>query len=234
MSSIPPLSLFENQFMAQQPGRFTDGMSQVPFKFELPMKGLFESYHGVYISVSYFINCSCERGMMQKGLARSVEFVVECPEATKDEVEPEPFAITPESLENVEESSISVIPTFNITGRLFHKLCPVNLPFTGEITIQVSAAQIKSIELQLVRVESVMDSGNTAREATEIQNIQIGDGDMCRNLVIPLYMIFPRLFTCPTMITDSFKVEFEVNLIIVFVDGYMVTENFPIELYREK
>lgn len=74
--------------------------------------------------------------------------------------------------------------------------------------------------------------GKTVREATEIQNIQIGDGDVCRNLVMPLYMIFPRLFTCPTMLTDSFQVEFEVNLIVVFGDGYMVTENFPIELYR--
>ena len=50
--------------------------------------------------------------------------------------------------------------------------------------------------------------------------------------MIPLYMIFPRLFTCPTMLTELFKVEFEVNLIVVFADGYMVTENFPIVLYR--
>jgi hypothetical protein len=35
------------------------------------------------------------------------------------------------------------------------------------------------------------------------------------------------------MITEQFKVEFEVNLIVVFGDGYMVTEGFPIELYRE-
>ena len=34
------------------------------------------------------------------------------------------------------------------------------------------------------------------------------------------------------MLTDLFKVEFEVNLIVVFSDGYMVTENFPITLYR--
>ena len=39
--------------------------------------------------------------------------------------------------------------------------------------------------------------------ATEIQNIQLGDGDVCRNLIIPIYMIFPRLFTCPTMLTES-------------------------------
>lgn len=73
----------------------------------------------------------------------------------------------------------------------------------------------------------------SAREATEIQNLQVGDGDVCRGLAIPLYMIFPRIFTCPTSISDGFKVEFEVNVIVVFEDAYMVTENFPITLYRE-
>jgi len=42
----------------------------------------------------------------------------------------------------------------------------------------------------------------TAREATEIQNLQVGDGDVVRGLAIPLYMIFPRIFTCPTSISD--------------------------------
>lgn len=45
-----------------------------------------------------------------------------------------------------------------------------------------------------------------ARDATEIQNIQIADGDVCRNLPIPIYMVFPRLFTCPTLETTNFKV----------------------------
>ena len=42
--------------------------------------------------------------------------------------------------------------------------------------------------------------------ATEIQNIQIADGDVCRGLSIPIFMIFPRLFTCPTLTTNNFKV----------------------------
>jgi hypothetical protein len=68
--------------------------------------------------------------------------------------------------------------------------------------------------------------------ATEIQNIQIADGDVCRNLVIPIYMVFPRLFTCPTVAAKTFSVEFEVNLVVVFVDNHLITENFPIKLYR--
>lgn len=45
-----------------------------------------------------------------------------------------------------------------------------------------------------------------ARDATEIQNIQIADGDVCRSLSVPIYMVFPRLFTCPTLETTNFRV----------------------------
>lgn len=50
--------------------------------------------------------------------------------------------------------------------------------------------------------------------ATEIQNIQIGEGNVCTNLPIPIYMIFPRLFTCPTLSTSNFKVG--KNIIWIF------------------
>lgn len=72
----------------------------------------------------------------------------------------------------------------------------------------------------------------TAREATEIQNVQLAMGDVCRKLSIPIYMIFPRLFTCPTLSTRTFKVDFEINLVVLFQNGYMITENFPVVLYR--
>ena len=62
--------------------------------------------------------------------------------------------------------------------------------------------------------------------------MQVADGDVCRDLVVPLYMVFPRLFVCPTVDTLNFKVEFELNLVVLFADGYMVTENFPLNLYR--
>lgn len=42
--------------------------------------------------------------------------------------------------------------------------------------------------------------------ATEIQNLQIGDGDVAQNIPIPIYMVFPRLFTCPTLMTTNFKI----------------------------
>lgn len=117
-----------------------------------------------------------------------------------------------------------------------------------QLIVRRSESPIKSIELQLVRVETCgclegyakdREFGTARRlffvlchlyfwlarpdlewrtlhssfqcsdlplTATEIQNIQIADGDVTRDIAIPMHMIFPRLFTCPTLITDNFKV----------------------------
>lgn len=68
--------------------------------------------------------------------------------------------------------------------------------------------------------------------ATEVQNIQVADGNPISGLEIPLYMLFPKIYSCPTYIHPAFKIEFQVNLIVIFQNGYQLTENFPIRLYR--
>ena len=67
---------------------------------------------------------------------------------------------------------------------------------------------------------------------SEIQNIEIGAGDVCHGLSIPIYMVFPRLFSCPTLETTNFKVEFELNIVVVFADDRLIMETFPIKLTR--
>ncbi len=142
------------------------------------------------------------------------------------------FRISPDSLQNVKETSKKKIPEFIFEGFISRTLCPLSQPFEGEITIKKCPVDIRSIELQLVRVESCNYTEGETREATEIQNIQIAEGNVVRNVAIPIHMVFPRLFTCCTTITKLFKVEFEVNLIVLFSDNHMVTENFPLILCR--
>ena len=84
-----------------------------------------------------------------------------------------------------------------------------------------------------MQVESIIFAEGEAREATEIQSIQIVSGDLCRKLVVPIYMIFPRLYTCPSLTTKKFSIDFEVNLIVVLEDDHVITENFPITIYKE-
>lgn len=54
--------------------------------------------------------------------------------------------------------------------------------------------QIKSIEIQLVRAETFENKTN----ATEVQNIQVADGNVLPGLEVPLYMLFPKIYSCPT------------------------------------
>ena len=82
----------------------------------------------------------------------------------------------------------------------------VQLAFVFQLTVQHTEVAIKSIELQLVRVETCGCAEGYSKDATEIQNIQIADGNICTKLQIPIFMIFPRLFTCPTLITKNFKI----------------------------
>ena len=55
---------------------------------------------------------------------------------------------------------------------------------------------------------------------------------MLPNLEIPLYMQFPISYSCATYWHTDFKIEFDVNLIVIFHNGFQLTENFPIRIYR--
>jgi len=157
---------------------------------------------------------------------------VEVKNSTPPKPSPIKFTITPEALENVKKSSLKNIPKFRIEGKLESALCNINKPFIGEMTLEEADATIKSVELQLVRVETCGCADGYAKEATEIENIQIADGDLPRGVPLPIFMVFPRLFTCPTLATRTFKVEFEINLVVMLVDGHLITENFPLRLVR--
>lgn len=127
----------------------------------------------------------------------------------------------------------TALSPFSLSAKLYRTNCDISETIIGEITIFNSESPIKSIELQLVRLETVSYIDGVCREATEIQSIQIADGDVCRGISIPIYLVFPRLFTCPSITTNEFRIEFEINIIIYFAGGYCATESFPIYLYRK-
>lgn len=221
-------------------GRLPAGATEIPFEVPLkpkPNRVLYETYHGVYINISYAIRCDVKRSFLSKDLQKSQQFLVQYwpgrnpgpPPHIKDSRKPVQFKLSPTTL----ASGGAGAPDFLLKGQLMTVCCCISKPFTGSLVLERSAAPVRSIELQLVRVETCGCAEGYAREATEIQNIQIGDGDIPTNVDIPVYMVFPRLFTCPTLITPNFKIEFEINLVIVFHDDHLVTNNFPLILVRE-
>lgn len=238
-STIKPVQLMTYEIEVSAGGKCASGVTEYPFEFTLtplPGQSIYETYHGVYVNVQYTMSVDMKRGAMSKNLKNNKEFVVKTKvdDSFKKALtnKPFPFKVSPDSLQNVKESSKKKIPGFAFDGFLKHTTCNIMEPFLGEIIIRSCDVDIKSIELQLVRVESCKYMEGEAREATEIQNIQIADGNVVRGLAIPIHMVFPRLFTCSTTLAEQFKVEFEVNLIVLFADNHMITENFPIKLYR--
>ncbi|MFT7818644.1 Down syndrome critical region protein 3 [Arapaima gigas] len=233
-NSVKPIQLITSNIEVVKPGKVPGGKTEIPFEFPLHVKGnkvLFETYHGVFVNIQYTLRCDLKRSLLAKDLSKTCEFIVHC-QPQKGKVQPSPvdFSITPETLQNVRERGS--LPKFLIRGRLDATNCVITQPLIGELVVENSEVPIKSIELQLVRVETCGCAEGYARDATEIQNIQIAEGDVCHSLPIPIYMVFPRLFTCPTLETTNFKVEFEVNVVIVLQDDHLITENFPLKLDR--
>jgi hypothetical protein len=237
-NSIKPVQLVLQTATIAPPGKLKSGVTELPFEFKLePLPGqtLYETYHGVFVNIQYQLSVDMPRGMLAKNLAATLEFLVEKEPIIMQELnsaEPVPFDITPASLENVKKASLKSVPDFKIVGSLDRAISDITQPFTGHLAVIHCAVPIKSIELQLVRVETCGCVDGYAKEATEIQNIQLADGDVLRGLQIPIFMVFPRLFTAPTLATRNFKIEFEVNLVVIFNDKRLVTWNFPIKLTR--
>ncbi|XP_068126524.1 vacuolar protein sorting-associated protein 26C isoform X2 [Hyperolius riggenbachi] len=233
-NSVKPIQIMSNTIEMVKPGKVPSGKTEIPFEFPLIIKNnktLFETYHGVFVNIQYTLRCDMKRSLLAKDLTKTCEFIIHSqPQKTKLTPSPVDFTITPDTLQNVKERAS--LPRFLIRGHLDSTNCLITQPLTGELLVETSEVAIKSIELQLLRVETCGCAEGYARDATEIQNIQIAEGDVCRGLPIPIYMVFPRLFTCPTLETTNFKIEFEVNIVVILQDDHLITENFPLKLCR--
>ncbi|KAI8775225.1 vacuolar protein sorting-associated protein 26C [Biomphalaria glabrata] len=233
-NSLKPIQLLHYSLEVAKPGKFPSGNTEIPF--EVPLKPkvgktLYETYHGVFVNIQYLVRVEMKRSLLNKDLQKQTEFIIEYKtQEEKAKTKLINFTITPETLTNVKEKQN--VPKFKVKGHIDSSCLQITKPLTGELIVEQCEAQIKSIEIQLVRVETCGCAEGFAKDATEIQNIQIADGDVARNMAIPIYMVFPRLFTCPSLSTNNFKVDFEINIVVVFVDDHLVTENFPLKLTR--
>ncbi|XP_001985284.2 vacuolar protein sorting-associated protein 26C [Drosophila grimshawi] len=234
-NSVKPINLLQNSLELSSPGKLSAGNSE--FHFELPLvckkepRKLYETYHGVFISINYQLKCdvNVKRNFLGKSLQKVQQFCVQYKPAPLSE---EATRAVPFSLSMINAKDRVTMPRFLITGCLDRIESCVTMPITGSLTVQHTEAPIRSIEMQLVRVETCGCDEGYSKDATEVQTIQIVDGNVMPKLEIPIYMVLPRLFTCPTLLTKNFKIEFELNLVVLFKEDHSVNENFKIVLKR--
>jgi hypothetical protein len=149
---------------------------------------------------------------------RTLQFVVNNkPAAALPPSRPMAFELHPETLANAAKARDRV-PSFHITGQLDKAVFSVEEPLAGSITVNHCDCPIKSIELQLVREASTQGHCHQApsyppaqesiekislRERTEIQNLQLADGNIEQGVELPIHMVLPRLFACATLELDQ-------------------------------
>ncbi|PON79155.1 Vacuolar protein sorting protein 26 related [Trema orientale] len=254
---IKPIPIVNKNVELKPSGKIGSGTTEIPFSLYLKKPGeenlekFYETFHGADISIQYLLTVDLMRGYLHKSLSTTTEFIVESDKADllAGPVSPEMviFYITQDTQRH------PLLPElksggFRVTGRMSTQ-CSLTDAISGELTVEASAVPISSIDIHLLRVESVLLGEKIVTETSLVQTTQIADGDVCRNLSLPIYVILPRLLTCPTVLAGPFSIEFKVSIVITFQSElsklhsksdprtprlWLAMETLPLELVRTK
>ncbi|TYI18138.1 hypothetical protein ES332_A07G070300v1 [Gossypium tomentosum] len=251
---VKPITILSRTLEIRPSGKIVSGTTEIPFSITLRnpkednSERFYETFHGTNISIQYLATVDVMRGYLHKSLSATVEFIVET-DLLNPPISPEMviFYITQDTQRH------PILPElksggFRITGRISTQ-CSMLEPLSGELTVEASVLPICSIDIHLLRVESVLLGEKIITETSLIQTTQIADGDVCRNMTLPIYVVLPRLLTCPTVLAGPFSIEFKVAIVIIFQSElsrlhpksdpltprlWMAMETLPLELVRAR
>ncbi|KAJ6236134.1 vacuolar protein sorting-associated protein 26c [Anaeramoeba flamelloides] len=232
----PNYELLKINFSLAPNRKIQKGRTEIPFEFlfqPLSENKLIETYHGEFIQINYVLSISIFRRKFSKKIIKSVELIAKLPPKKNYTVLAKDFIIRPNSIENLEKETLEKIGEFLIRGKITSLICPIGEPFTGHLQVISSTKKIQSIDLELIRQETCgMQNIGFLKEESVIQTVQLVNGNVSGNVKIPIYMLFPKLFTCPTFKTLNYKISFKINIVIHFVNDIAVREHFQIEMIR--
>jgi hypothetical protein len=168
-NSVKPLTVMDIPMTLSGSGKFESGITEIPFEFKAQKTGsypLFETYHGVFVNIQYKITCTLNRGFFSRELKKTLEFIVHVPgQGSKygsEEKKNVEFSMKPKNIKNLKavrilfsqiKTSIQNVPDFTIKGTVNSVFCDIDDAFEGELSVESSSVDIKSIEIQLVRIE---------------------------------------------------------------------------------
>ncbi|KAK2421909.1 Vacuolar protein sorting-associated protein [Trifolium repens] len=250
---IKPIPIVKRTVEVKSSGKIGSGTTEIPFSLNLRqdenLEKFYETFHGTDISIQYLVTVDISRGYLHKSLSATTEFIIQSDKGDllQRPLSPEMviFYITQDTQRH------PLLPElksggFRVTGKICTQ-CSLSSPINGELTVEASAVPIQSIDIQLFRVESILHGEKIVTETSLIQTTQIADGDVCRKLTLPIYVILPRLLTCPTIFAGPFSIEFKVAIVISFQSElsklhkkpdsrtprlWLAMETLPLELVR--
>lgn len=237
---LKPIPILKKSIEVQQSGKISAGTTQIPFSMILRDEGhnkFYQTFHGANITIQYLLNVDILRGYLHKSLSSTLEFIIENELVSFPEkpVSPEMvfFYITQDTQRHSLLPELKSGGGFKVSGRICTQ-CFVSDPLVGEITVEASALLIYSIDIHLLRVESIMVGDKIAKETSTVQTTQIADGDVSHNMSLPIYVMLPRLLTCPTVFAGPFSIEFKVTITVTFqTDLYNVQQKSDPRAFRK-
>ncbi|KAJ4960349.1 hypothetical protein NE237_020259 [Protea cynaroides] len=221
---VKPISIMNRKVEVRSSGKLGSGATEIPFSMTLKQRGqdnsepFYETFHGANISIQYLITVDINRGYLHKSLSATMEFIIESEKCNLLEAPLSPEMVSFYITQDTQKHPL--LPElrsggFRVKGKI-STYCSLLDSITGELTVEASSVPIRSIDIHLNRMESVLVGEMVITETSIIQTTQIADGDVCRNMTLPIYIIPPRLLTCPTVLADPFSIEFEVSIVVTF------------------
>ncbi|XP_052744826.1 vacuolar protein sorting-associated protein 26C isoform X3 [Bicyclus anynana] len=159
-NNIRPINLINTTIELAAAGKIPVGVTEIPFELPLTPRphgpALLETYHGVFVNVLYTLKCGMKRSFLNKPLHTSCQFFVQYRPQERAPAKPVRCEITPATLRAAGGGSgaRANMPKFQLYAELDSTVCALDAPLTGKIRVDECAAPIKSIELQLVRLET--------------------------------------------------------------------------------
>ncbi|GMH03925.1 hypothetical protein Nepgr_005764 [Nepenthes gracilis] len=254
---IKPIRIVNKSIEIRSSGKISSGTTEIPFSMILRHPGegnlekFYETYHGSNISIQYLVTVDIVRGYLHKSFSATSEFIIGSGKAelleSPDSSELVMFYMTQDTQRH------PLLPElksggFLVTGKIPTQ-CSLSDPLIGELTVEASVVPIHSIDIHLVRVESILVGERIVTESSLIQTTQIADGDIRRGLTLPIYVMLPRLLTCPTVLAGPFSIEFKVTIVVSFHSElqklhpksdprtprlWLAMETLPLELIRTR
>lgn len=233
-----PILGYAQELLKSGSDKLPTGVTRLPFQMPLeanmPEAEILETYHGVKMSIIYTLRAEIRKGRLQPNLTTQQEIYVEGkPEADpKHPEEQASFLITSDDITSAYPASLNGL---SIRGHFKNLSCLIKDPLEGQLVVEATPRPIKSIEVQLIRIET-LGSGPVVRETSEVQTIQIADGNVMVGIPIMIWMIFPRLFTASitsfVVKKRSMAIDFAVNIMVVLQGEHVVSKSATLKLKR--
>ncbi|KAH0448665.1 hypothetical protein IEQ34_022465 [Dendrobium chrysotoxum] len=193
---VKPICIIKKSMeLATSAGKLGPGRTEINFSFSLSSEKksgydmFYETFHGGNISIQYLISADVTRGYLHKALSATLELIVEHNKASliQAPISPEltSFFITQDTQKHQLLPELSS-GRFQVTGNIFTH-CSLSEPLSGELIVEASAVPIRSIDIVLLRVESILTGERI------ISDTSVADGDVCRSMTLPIYVMLPRL-----------------------------------------